>query len=163
MAKKKTDHSETPTIENRKARYDYHIHDTLEVGIALQGSEVKSVRDSQVSLGEGYVRLETDPPCLFLHGVNIGEYGPAGPAGNKRQHHPTRTRVLLAHRREILKLARQVTQKGMTIVPLKLYFKDGYAKLLIGVAEGKAKHDKRHAIAERQAKRDIARAMSKRA
>lgn len=162
MAKKDAK-ADPRTIENRKARFEYNILDTLEVGIALQGSEVKSVRDGQISLAEGYVRLQTDPPCLFLHQVNIGEYGPAGPAGNKRQHAPTRTRVLLAHKREILKLARQVEQKGMTIVPLKLYFKDGYAKLLIGVAEGKARHDKRQSIAERQAKRDIARAMSRRA
>lgn len=160
---KKADKADTRTIENRKARFEYHILDTLEVGIALRGSEVKSVRDGQISLGEGYVRLESDPPCLYLHQVNIGEYGPAGPAGNKRQHQPTRTRVLLAHKREILKLARLVEQKGMTIVPLKIYFKDGFAKLLIGVAEGKAKHDKRQSIAERQAKRDIARAMSRRA
>jgi len=163
MAKKKDQQPEDRVIENRKARFEYHIHDTLEVGIALRGSEVKSVRDGVVSLAEGYIRVETAPPCLFLHQVNIGEYGPAGPAGNKRQHAPTRTRVLLAHKREILKLARQVEQRGMTIVPLKIYFKDGFAKLLIGVAEGKAKHDKRQSIAERQAKRDIARAMSRRA
>lgn len=162
MGKKKTEKTEDRTIENRKARFEYHILETLEVGIALRGSEVKSVRDGQVSLGEGYVRLETTPPCLYLHQVNIGEYGPAGPAGNKRQHQPTRTRVLLAHKREVLKLAKQVEQKGMTIVPLKLYFKNGFAKVLIGIAEGKAKHDKRQSIAERQAKRDIARAMSKR-
>lgn len=163
MAKKKDQQPEDRVIENRRARFEYHIHDTLEVGIALRGSEVKSVRDGVVSLAEGYIRVETTPPCLFLHQVNIGEYGPSGPAGNKRQHAPTRTRVLLAHKQEILKLARQVEQRGMTIVPLKIYFKDGFAKLLIGVAEGKAKHDKRQSIAERQAKRDIARAMSRRA
>ncbi|MCC6678496.1 MAG: SsrA-binding protein SmpB [Phycisphaerales bacterium] len=163
MSKKKDAKSEDRTIENRKARFEYHIHDTLEVGIALQGSEVKSVRDGAVSLTEGYVRVETAPPGLFLHQVNIGEYGPAGPAGNRRQHAPTRTRVLLAHKREILKLAKQVEQRGMTMVPLKLYFKDGFAKLLIGVAEGKARHDKRETIAKRQADRDIARAMSRRA
>lgn len=159
---KKDKKSDSPVIENRKARFDYHILDTLEVGIALRGSEVKSVRDGHISLTEGYVRLETQPPCLYLHGVNIQEYAPAGPQGNKRQHHPTRSRVLLAHKREILKLARQVEQKGMTIVPLKMYFKDGFAKVLIGLAEGKATHDKRQAISERQAKRDIARAMSRR-
>lgn len=163
MAKKKDAKTEDRTIENRKARFEYHVLDTLEVGIALQGSEVKSVRDGQVSLAEGYIRVETTPPCLFLHQVNIGEYGPAGPVGNKRQHAPTRTRILLAHKREIYKLAKQSAQRGMTIVPLKLYFKDGYAKLLIGVAEGKARHDKRQSIAKRQADRDIARAMSRRA
>lgn len=156
MAKKRKD--QPANIENRKARYDYAIGDTLEVGIALHGTEVKAVRDGKISLAEGYVRAEESPPGLYLHSVNIGEYAPAGAL----QHAATRTRKLLAHKREILKLVRQVDQKGVTIVPLKLYFKDGWAKLLIGVGKGKAAHDKRHAIGERDAKRDIDRAMSKR-
>lgn len=158
MARKKKDKNEAPTIENRRARHDYHISDTLETGVMLEGSEVKSVRAGKVSLAEGYVRVQENPPGLFLHGINIGEYGPAGPRG----HAPVRTRKLLAHKREIAKLARQVDQKGMTIVPLKMYFKDGYAKLLIGLAMGKSAHDKRQSIGEREAKRDIARAMSRR-
>lgn len=146
-------------IENRKARHDYVITETLEAGIKLLGSEVKSVRDGKVSLGEGYVRVEAQEPALYLHGVNIGEYPPAG----TRQHAAVRTRKLLAHRREILKLARQVEARGMTIVPLKMYFKDGFAKVLIGVAQGRTRADKRRRIAEREMQRDISRAMSRRA
>jgi SsrA-binding protein len=155
---KKTDIPRTPVIENRKARFDYHIEDTLEVGIVLRGSEIKAVRNSLVSLGEGYVIARENPLELTLVNVNIGEYGPAAALGHK----PTRARALLAHKREIIKLAREVSRKGMTIVPLKLYFKNGYAKLLIGVAKGKASHDKRQAIAQRESKRDIDRAMSRR-
>jgi len=145
-------------IENRKARFEYHIQDTLEVGIALQGSEVKAIRDGNISLGEGFVLVEGEPPQMTLRNVNIGEYQPAGGLG----HRPVRARALLAHKREIVKFARLVDHKGMTIVPLKLYFKDGWAKLLIGLAKGKSHADKRHSIGEREAKRDIDRAMSRR-
>jgi SsrA-binding protein len=156
MAKKKAP-EHTPTLENRKARFDYHIEETLECGIALMGSEVKSVRASQVSLGEGYVHLDRLTLALTLINVNIGEYAPAGALG----HRPKRARNLLAHRRELLKLAKQTEAKGMTLVPLKMYFKDGWAKVLIGVAKGKDKADKRDTIAKREAQRDIDRAMSK--
>ena len=151
---------DAPTIENRKARFTYTISDTLEVGIMLQGPEVKSVRDGKVSLAEGYVRVQETPPSLHLHAVNIDEYGPS--AGKPNRPGMTRTRKLLAHKREIMKLARQVDQKGMTIVPLKLYFKNGFAKLLIGLGKGRASHDKRQAIASRESKRDLDRAMSRR-
>lgn len=197
MAKGKKQHGEksgdpgagSPTIENRKARFDYHITDTLETGMVLTGSEVKSIRDGKVSLAEGYVRVELGlvngvprqagrgpkaapgkrpmqrirpvEPGLWLHSVNIAEYPPAGPAGSVGQHKPTRVRKLLAHRREIQKLARQVEVKGMTIVPLKIYFKNGRAKMLIGLAQGKTRSDKRQAIAKRDAQRDIQRAMSR--
>lgn len=159
-AKKKPGYDEAE-IENRKARFDYTILDTVEVGIALRGSEVKSVRAGHVSLQEGYVLARSSPMELTLHSVNIGEYGPAGPIGNKRQHMPTRVRNLLAHKKEIFKLAEQTEVKGMTIVPLKMYFKNGFAKVLIGLAKGKAKHDKRDTIKDREAKRDIDRAMSR--
>lgn len=157
----------TPTIENRRARFDYEITDTLEVGIALTGPEVKSVRAGNISLAEGYVRVQPTPPGLFLHGVTIAEYGPAAgrtgsgatPRGGART---DRVRVLLAHRREIARLARQVEQKGMTVVPLKLYFKGNWAKLLIGLGRGRARHDKRHAIGERETRRAIDRALSRR-
>ncbi|HZW09018.1 MAG TPA: SsrA-binding protein SmpB [Phycisphaerales bacterium] len=155
MAKKKT--NPAPTIENRRARHEYEILETLECGVALQGSEVKSVRDGKVSLAEGYVRLQQTPPALFLHSVNIAEYGPAGPTA----HQPTRTRTLLAHKREIDKLARQVEQKGMTLVPLKIYFKDGRAKVLVGLGRGRQAHDKREAISQRETKREMDRALSK--
>jgi SsrA-binding protein len=101
-------------------------------------------------------------PGLWLHSVNIGEYGPAGRAGSVGQHRPTRVRKLLAHKQEIAKLAQRVETGGMTIVPLKIYFKNGKAKLLIGLAQGKTRGDKRAATAKREADRDIARAMSRR-
>lgn len=162
MARKsaKSDSARTPTIENRRARFDYAISDTLEVGIMLLGPEVKSVRQGKASLAEGYVRVQENPPALFLHSVNIDEYGPA--KGGPRPQTMGRTRKLLAHKREILKLARQVSQKGMTVVPLSLYFKNGFAKVLIGIGRGRSRHDKRDVIASRESKRDITRAMSKR-
>lgn len=148
-----------PTIENRRARRDYHIEETLECGIRLVGTEVKSLRDGQASLAEGYVRA-TETPCeLILHGVHIAEYPPAGEA---HQHDPVRTRMLLAHRREIRKLASSTRERGATIVPLKIYFLNGRAKILIGVARGRRKTDKRQVLDKRQAQRDIDRAMSRR-
>jgi len=160
VAKKKAPNpaSAEPTIENRRARHDYTIHETLEVGLVLDGTEVKSVRASRVSIGEGYVTATEEPPSLVLHNMSVGEYQPAGGAQPKGD----RPRALLAHKREIKRLARQIQQKGFTIVPLKLYWKNGFAKLLIGVGEGRGKTDKRRAIAERDHKRDIERAMSKR-
>ncbi|MEO0717143.1 MAG: SsrA-binding protein SmpB [Planctomycetota bacterium] len=160
MSKRKKDNvaSREPVIENRKARHDYNITDTLEVGIALQGSEVKAVRASLVSLAEGFIMARRDPCKLVLHQVNIGEYGPAG----RMSHAAVRNRVLLAHRKEIEKLAIALETKGVSLVPLKMYFKDGRAKLLLGVGEGKGHQDKRNTIKEREARRDIDRAMSKR-
>jgi len=146
----------TPTVENRRARHDYFIGDELEVGLKLVGTEVKSVRDGNVSIKEGYISV--DDGQLTLHNVNIGEYPPAGQV----QHAMSRRRRLLAHKREIKRLARQVDQKGVTLIPLRLYFKDGYAKILLGVGTGKAQHDKRQTIKERDMDRDIRRAMSKR-
>ncbi|MEZ6242978.1 MAG: SsrA-binding protein [Phycisphaerales bacterium] len=127
MAKKGKSAKGAPTIENRQARHNYFVDDTLEVGIKLQGSEVKSIRAGNCSIAEGYVTAQAEPARLTLHGINVGVYGPAG----QNQHPAVRNRVLLAHKREIVKLARQVDQKGVTIVPLKLYFKNGMAKLLI--------------------------------
>lgn len=148
----------SPTIENRRARHDYFIEETLETGIALRGSEVKAIRAGHISLGEGYVAVKSDPPSLTLLNVEIGEYAPSAALG----HRPKRSRALLAHKREILKLAKAVELKGKTIVPLKLYFKEGWAKVLIGVATGKQAHDKREAISKRDVQRDIDRAMSRR-
>ncbi|MEM7622732.1 MAG: SsrA-binding protein SmpB [Planctomycetota bacterium] len=146
----------TPEINNRRARHDYHILDTLECGIVLVGTEVKAIRDGNASIAEGYVSVRGEPEELSLWNVTIGEYPPAG----QLQHKLGRSRKLLAHRREIKRLARQVDQKGVTVVPLKLYFKDGWAKLLIGLAEGKQQHDKRQAIKERDTKRELQRMMS---
>ena len=159
MASKKSKKSSEAKIENRKARYQYHIGETLECGIKLVGTEVRSVRNGQVSLAEGYVRAVEEPPTLTLHGIHIAEYAPAG----ARQHNPIRVRSLLAHRREIRKLAQQTREKGVTLVPLKMYFLNGRAKLLIGVGRGKGRADKRQDLATKQARRDIDRAMSRRA
>lgn len=147
-----------PVIENRRARHDYAISDTLEVGIKLVGSEVKSLRDGKASLAEGWVMATAEPPRLELHGVHIDEYPPAGAA---RQHAPRRTRPLLAHAKEIRKLSQSMQAKGMTLVPLKIYFKTGRAKLLVGLGQGRKHGDKRAAIAEREMKRDMDRAMSR--
>ncbi len=148
-----------PVIENRRARHDYAIGETLECGLKLVGSEVKSLRDGQMSLQEGYVTATEAPPALLLHNSHIGEYAPAG---SRHQHAPIRNRTLLAHRREILKLARQTRAKGTTLIPLKVYFVRGKAKVLIGIATRKSRTDKRQDITKREHQRDIDRAMSKR-
>jgi len=154
---------DTPEILNRKARHHYHISDTYEVGIKLVGTEVRSIREGKCSIGEAYCRAATEPrPALTIHGMHVDHYGPAGPPGSGRQHPATRQRTLLAHKREIEKLANASREKGVTIVPLKLYFKNGFAKLLIGVGTGKRAYDKRQDIKKRETERDIRRAMSKR-
>ena len=147
-----------PVIQNRKARHSYAISETLECGIKLTGTETKSVRAGQVSLGEGYVRAEDAPVSLVLHGVHIAEYPPAGPA---RQHQPDRARVLLAHKREIRKLAVAARAKGFAIVPLKMYFVNGRAKVLIGLGQGKKQRDRRQDIRERDARRHMDRALKR--
>ena len=160
MVRPKKRSSNEPTIENRKARYNFRVEETLECGIRLTGTEVKSVRHGQVSLGEGYVRAtEGDGPSLTLHGVHIAEYPPAA---EHRQHDPARVRRLLAHRREIRKLADRSRTKGYTIVPLRMYFVRGRAKVLVGLARGRRKHDKREDLEKRESKREMDRAMSRR-
>ncbi|GAB4514936.1 MAG: SsrA-binding protein SmpB [Phycisphaerales bacterium] len=157
MTRKKP-HADEPEIHNRKARHNYEILDTLECGIVLLGSEVKSVRAGRVSLGEGYVRAQEHPLTLDLHAVRIDLYANAGAVNRS----PDSVRKLLAHKREIRKLAKASDVKGMTIVPLKMYFKEGRIKVLIGLGRGKRSHDKRQSIKEREQKREIDRAMSKR-
>ncbi len=152
----RTTKSNEREVVNRKARHDYSIHDTLECGIKLTGTEIKSIRDGQISLAEGFIRASDKPWGLTLHGVHIAEYPPAGP---HRQHEATRTRSLLAHRREIKKLFTKTQQRGFTLVPLKLYFVRGRAKLLIGLGEGKRQSDKRNKLDKREAQRDIERAL----
>ncbi|MFK7760086.1 MAG: SsrA-binding protein SmpB [Phycisphaerales bacterium] len=154
--KKKNTHS--PVYDNRRARHDYFIEDTLEVGIVLEGSEVKSIRDGNCSLKEGFITVDLEPHRLTLHQVDIPPYQPAGALNHK----PKRTRQLLAKKREIERLCRSVDVKGVTLVPLKLYFSGAHAKIQLGVARGKAQHDKRNSIAERENQRDMQRAMSKR-
>lgn len=154
--KNKADHS--PRIVNRRARHDYFIDETLEVGIELVGSEVKSIREGKVSLGEGFARIEPRTGELWLYEVNISPYVNA-PVTN---HSPTRKRKLLAHKREIERLAGLTDAKGYTLVPLTLYFNNrGIAKLEIGVARGKQTHDKRETLKKRESDKDIRRAMSR--
>ena len=155
-AKPKRQQPNEPTIENRRARRDYIVEDTIECGLKLTGTEVKSVRMGQISLAEGFARAIEQPLALTLYGVHIAEYPPAGP---HRQHQPNRPRVLLAQKREIRRLADRTRQRGTTLVPLKVYFVRGRAKLLLGVARGRRVADKRDRIDERQAKREIDQAM----
>lgn len=138
---------------NRKARYDYHIIDTIEAGLVLMGTEVKSLRDGKVNIKESYALIENSE--MFLLGVHISPYS----HGTTYSHEPDRKRKLLLHKGEILKLKRTIEQKGLTVIPLKIYFKRGKAKVLLGTARGKAKHDKRRAVAEKEVKREIARSV----
>jgi len=140
--------------ENRKAFHDYHILDTYEAGVALLGTEVKAIREGRVNLRDSYASIERGE--AFLHHVNISPYSHRGYA----DHEPLRARKLLLHKREILKLTTQVAEKGMTLVPLRMYFKDGRIKVAVGVARGKKAYDKREAIKQRDADRE-ARAVMK--
>jgi SsrA-binding protein len=150
------DKNERVIADNRKARHNYHVLDTLECGIALVGSEVKSLRSGQLSLDEAYGRVEGDE--VWLVGANIAEYS----FSHALNHVPKRRRKLLLHRREVKKFAGQAYEKGLTLVPLKMYFKRGRAKVLLGICRGKQKHDKRDSMKKRDAQRDIDRAMRKR-
>jgi SsrA-binding protein len=138
--------------QNRRASHDYFILDTVEAGLVLAGTEVKSLRHGKASLAEAYATVENGE--VWVLQLHIPPYE----QGNRWNLEPTRRRKLLLHRGEIDKLAKAVAQKGQTLIPLKLYFARGYAKLLIGVGKGKKTHDKRQTIAERDAKREIQRA-----
>lgn len=141
---------------NRKAYHDYHIGERFEAGIVLQGSEIKSIRERRVSLGEGYVAVRDGE--AWLVNVHIAPYGQAGYA----QHDPRRDRKLLLHRQEIRELGQAVQAKGYTIVPLRLYLRDGLAKIEIALARGKKQYDKRAALAAREAERAMQRAARQR-
>jgi SsrA-binding protein len=141
---------------NRKAGHDYHILRTIEAGISLLGSEIKSVRNGQVSIREAYVRPQNGE--IWLVGAHIAYYQPAG----RMNHDPTRSRRLLLHKREIRELEREIGSAGVTVVPLRLYLKDGIAKLEIALARGKKSYDKREAIAKRDAERQMQRALRRR-
>lgn len=141
---------------NRKAYHDFHIEETIEAGLVLKGSEIKSIREGKVSLGDAYAKPENGE--LWLYNSHIASYDPAG----YNRHEPTRPRKLLLHRKEINILCGKVTQKGLTLVPLKLYIKRGIAKIELGVAKGKKAYDKRETIARRDAEREAERAMKRR-
>jgi SsrA-binding protein len=141
---------------NRRALHDYHVEERLEAGLVLKGTEVKSLRDGKAQLADSYAVVEGGE--AYLYNLHISLYDP----GNRFNHDPTRKRKLLLHRKEIRRLFGQVERKGYTLIPLRVYFERGYAKVTIGVARGKREYDKRHAIAERDAARDVRRALRER-
>jgi SsrA-binding protein len=142
--------------QNRKATHDYLVLDALECGIALVGSEVKSLRAGKISLEEAYAKMKGGEVWLF--GCDIAEYAQA----SRFNHQPKRPRKLLLHRREINRFAGQATQKGLTLIPLRIYFKEGRAKLLLGLCRGKQRHDNRESMKAAEARRDIQPALRRR-
>lgn len=156
MAKKMKPKAVNVLAQNKKARHDYNILDTYEAGIALTGTEIKSVRDGKTNLRDGFVRITNDE--AWLVNVHISPYK----EGNQFNVDPLRNRKLLLHKKEIRKLLEALTQQGLTAVPLKMYLKHGYAKVLVGVAQGKKLYDKRESLKQKDQKRDIARAMKER-
>ena len=142
--------------ENRKARHDYFIHETYEAGIALTGTEVKSLRQGKANLKDSFCRIEHGE--LLLLGMHISPYE----QGNRFNHDPLRTRRLLMHKYEILKLFGKTKEKGYSLIPLNLYFKKGKVKVTVALVSGKKLYDKRQALAEKEAKRDIERRMKER-
>lgn len=142
--------------KNRRARYDYHIDETYEAGMVLTGTEVKSLRQGRASLVDGFAHIHEGE--VWLNNVHIPEYS----QGTWTNHSSRRSRKLLLHREQISRLIGKTREPGRTLVPLSLYFSDGNAKVEIALARGKREYDKRHAIAEREAKRDIERALRRR-
>jgi SsrA-binding protein len=139
-------------ITNRKARHDYHVLDSWEAGIMLAGPEVKSMREGRANLQDSYARIDDDE--LWLLGMHVSPY-----AYSREDLDPVRKRKLLLHRKEIVQIERALAERGTTLVPLRVYFKDGRAKVEIALARGKRDYDKRQALAERDAKREAERAM----
>jgi SsrA-binding protein len=145
-----------PVATNRRARHEYWIEEAHEAGIVLTGTEVKSLREGRVSLIDAFARVEGDE--VWLHHLHISPYA----QGNIHNHDPLRTRKLLLHRREILRLKAKTDQKGYTLIPMRLYFRRGVAKIELAVARGRHLYDKRERIAEREAERRIARNLGSR-
>jgi SsrA-binding protein len=150
------EHGNKVVARNRRARHDYHIDDVVEAGVVLTGTEVKSLRAGRASLTDGFAQV-TDGE-MWLHGVHIPEYT----QGTWTNHEPRRTRKLLLHRKEIDRLEEATRERGSTIIPLSLYFKDGRAKVELALARGKRTYDKRHDLAERDAAREVDRALRRR-
>jgi SsrA-binding protein len=141
---------------NRRARHDYFIEDTFEAGIALTGTEVKSLRAGRASLADGFVQVSDGE--AWLHNVHIPEYT----QGTWTNHTPRRIRKLLLHRKEIDKISAQIAEQGLTLVPLSMYFKDGKVKVELGLGRGKRTYDKRHDLARRDAAREVERVLRRR-
>jgi len=156
MAKKDKEEGIRMISRNRKASHEYELSDRLECGIVLLGTEVKTLRDGHCSLEGSYAKIDEDE--LWLIDCEIPEYG----MGNRLNHKPKRVRKLLLHRRELAKFAGTATEKGYTLVPTSLYFKDGRAKVEIAVGRGKQMHDKRESLKKAEAKREMARAVRRR-
>jgi SsrA-binding protein len=142
--------------QNKKANHDFFIEETLEAGIVLQGTEIKSIRNGRVNMKDSFARVSNGE--VFLHNLHISPYE----QGNIHNHEPTRVRKLLLHKKQIAKLIGKTQQAGYSIVPIKIYLKDGYAKVLIGLGKGKKKYDKREDLKRKQMKRDVARALKDR-
>jgi len=138
---------------NRKALHDYEVLSSHEAGLALTGTEIKSIREGRVNLRDGYARVEKGE--AWLYNTHIAQYA----QGNRFNHEPLRPRKLLLHRSEIDELERETTQKGLTLIPLRMYYKRGRAKLQLALVRGRKSYDKREAIADREVQRDIARAL----
>ncbi len=155
MKKPLNDSMEKIICVNRKAHFDYTIEEKYEAGIMLTGGEVKSLRDGRANLKDSYGRV--DKGQLFLLNTHISDYKPAYYSNGD----PTRTRKLLMHKKEILHLMSKVQEQGLTLIPLRLYFKAGRAKVEIALARGKKRYDKRETIREREVQRDIARGMQR--
>jgi SsrA-binding protein len=148
--------AQTNIAENRKAFHDYHILETWEAGVVLLGTEVKSIREGRVNLRDSFARI--DKGEVWLHNVNISAYSHRGYA----DHEPLRQRKLLMHRDEVRKLIGKTTEKGMTLVPLRLYFKSGRVKVAVGLAKGKKDYDKRETIKRREVERETRAAVKSR-
>jgi SsrA-binding protein len=155
MADEKLDAGEKLVASNRRARHEYHIEESMEAGIALTGTEVKALRSGRASLAEAFARVQRGE--VWLHRMHIPPYE----QGNIFNHEPLRTRKLLLHRRQIARLEGRVGQKGYTIVPLRMYFARGRAKVEIAIARGKKLYDKREATGAREANREAARAVKR--
>ena len=143
--------NENLIAQNKKAGHDYFIKETLEAGIVLTGTEIKSIRARRINLRDGYVQIIDG--SAFLENVHISEYK----QGNRYNHDPLRSRRLLLHKKEIARLAKAQSERGIAIIPLKVYLKHGFAKVLIGVGQGKKQYDKRETIKKRDQEREIRR------
>jgi SsrA-binding protein len=153
MAKEK---GRKPVAQNRKARHDYNIHDTYEAGVVLAGTEVKSLREGRASLTDAFATV--DEGEVWLRNAHIPEYS----HGTWTNHTARRTRKLLLNKREISRIARDLDSAGTTLIPLSIYFSDGYAKVEIALATGKREYDKRQSLAEREGRREAERALAAR-
>jgi SsrA-binding protein len=142
--------------QNKKARHDYFIEETYEAGMVLQGTEIKSMRAGRMNLKDSFARIKNGE--MYLHNAHISEYE----QGNRYNHEPERARKLLLHKKQINQLIGLTKQQGYSLVPLKVYIKNGYAKILIGLAKGKKNYDKRETLRRKDAKREVERALKDR-